>query len=281
VSPTLKGAIMVFGRLFSGNREKRYEEGQKLFELGMVYATQYKTSKAIEYYTKSIDACKNPAPYINRANLLSKRIRYYEALQDLLEARRLDVAQGNEFSQVLKREIALTEAISDNYNSGMREKLIADYNENGGDYVGERILCVSFGVSNLQWEYNSFNTPLIEYHFFNELDNIIKFEDLDLYPEVEDFVDGPESYPKDFIEYKVNNCPDEKAYKSAEMTLHSFLCSYDEEEMRYIRRNMIYEIHRKLMARDFGDFFDALDSDCRGITKEAEDFIRRTQGNDA
>jgi hypothetical protein len=76
--------------MFFWNKEGKDDgrkEGKRLFELGMMYASQYKSSEAIKYYTLSIEAYQNPAPYVNRANLLGKRIRHYEALQDLLRAK--------------------------------------------------------------------------------------------------------------------------------------------------------------------------------------------------
>lgn len=38
---------------------------------------------------------------------------------------------------------------------------------------------------------------------------------------------------------------------------------------------MIYEIGCKLMQRDFGDFWNALSSECEGITLEAVEFISK------
>lgn len=128
---------MVFRSFFSGrqkkNRPEGYEEGWKLFELGMAHASRFECSKAIDYYNRSIAICKNPAPYINRANLLGKRIRYHEALQDLQEAQRLDATQGKEFTNEIQRELAVAELVTSNYRNGIREKLLADLKQNDKD----------------------------------------------------------------------------------------------------------------------------------------------------
>lgn len=87
---------MTRGSLFSGAGS--YAEGQRLFEQGMKAATDFRSNEAIDYYTRSIEARANPSPFINRANLLMKRIRYREALSDLIEAKRLDDQQGREFT---------------------------------------------------------------------------------------------------------------------------------------------------------------------------------------
>ncbi|MBK9004545.1 MAG: hypothetical protein IPM67_13980 [Sphingomonadales bacterium] len=265
---------MVFARFFGGANGNR-EEGQKLFEEGMRHASNFDCLKAIDCYTRSIAASPNPAPYINRANLLSKRLRYREALSDLSEALRLDRRQSNEFAQVLDVEISKAEIVCDNYHNGMRQKLLADYREKKGAHGGvlgiaRRILCSSFGITSSQWDYKTFNRPLIEFHFFNDLDNIAKFEEVELYPEVEEYLD---LYPKSFINIKVDNCPDDKAYLKSEILLHSFLCCYDPDDMRHLRRIMLYDIHSHLLAIDFGDLYDSLLSECKGVIREAEIFL--------
>ena len=251
---------------------KNHEEGQKLFELGMIYASQYKCSDAIKYYTLSIQAHDNPAPYINRANILGKRIRHFEALQDLLRARRLDKEQNDEFSHEINRDLALAVALTNNYSSGQRDKLIDDLKKNGAAYVANRVLCASFGISQSKWEYDALSGTFLEYHYFNELDNIGKFDDLNNYPEA---ARPLELYAPEFIKNKVDSisASDLDAYQLMERQLHAFLCSYDENDMQHVRRHILYEIEQKLMARDFGEFWDSLDSECNGITLEAEEFI--------
>lgn|GEM_PF-994609 len=244
-----------------------YKEGRRLFEEGMAFALQYKSREAIDCYTRSIEVCENPAPYINRANLLSKRIRHYEAMQDLLVAQRLDFA--SEFSDEIERELEIVSALTKNYRNGVRETLVKPSEVEDPRAIAEAILRESFGLKRFAWE-NAIFGPLIEFHFFNELDNIAKFDDLNGYPEVERWL---KEYPAEFIAMKVESCPDFDAYRKAEFALHTHLCSYDERDMQPLRRHVLYDIHRKLMTRDFGGFWDALSSECRGITKEAEEFM--------
>lgn len=245
-----------------------YEQGRILFEAGMVSALAYKCQEAIEYYSQSIKAYENPAPYINRANLLSKRIRHHEALQDLLMAKRLDLAQ--EFSAQIDHELNIVYALTQNYQNGVRETLAKPSGSNGCRDIAEALLQASFEIPPLAWEYGTFDHSLLEFHFFNELDNIVKFDALSGYPEVGDWL---ANYPEHFILMKAGSCPDLVAYRSVEARLHTHLCTYDEADMRLVRRHMLYRIHCQLMARDFGGFWDALDSECRGVTKEAETSI--------
>lgn len=247
----------------SGNREK----GKRLFELGMQRALQYEADEAIDFYTQSIAASPNPAPYINRANLLAKRLRYREALEDLLVAQRLDRQQGNEFSNEIDSEIARAKLISSNYENGLRERLIADLRESDPRSISRNIFCASFEIHHLQWDYKNFDRPLIEFHFFNDIDNIKKFDSLSVYPEVEEFYF---LYDATFVEMKASGCPNPHFYGDAIGKLHNFLCSYDEDDMRYLRRIMLYDIHEKLLGLDFDDTQGTFDSECQGVIREAE-----------
>lgn len=159
-----------------------------------------------------------------------------------------------------------------NYDNGIREKLTADLNESGHRAVAERTLCASFGIDRLKWEYRTFARPLIEFHLFNDLDDIIKFDDLDLYPEADRL---HKDYGPEFIEMKVGKCPDASLYREAQVKLHSFLCSFDVKDTIIIRRYQIYDIHNALLALDFGDLFDSFESECSGVIREAEQSARR------
>ena len=262
---------MVFGKLFGGGRlpDGDRQEGERLFQLGMQSAVAFRSNEALDYYTRSISASANPAPYINRANLLMKRIRHYEGRCDLEEAARLDAQQGREFTSEINRELNWAKVMSANYENGTRDKLIADLRSSDHSIVAQRIICASFDISQDRWDYNTFPRDLIEFHLFNDLDDLEKFDDLTKYPEAQELI---EFYDRKFIEKKVSSCPDTSAYNIAQAKLHNFLCSYDLEDMVLLRRHMIYRIHDRLLAKDFGDLYDALDSDCNGIIREAEDF---------
>lgn len=249
-----------------------YEEGQKLFELGMMYASQYRCSEAIKYYTLSIQAHENPAPYINRANVLGKRIRHFEALQDILAAKRIDGKGNSQFSSEIARELALERALTHNYSSGLRGQLINDLEANGEEYVATRIICASFDISPSKWEHSALDNTFLEYHFFNEIDNIGKFDDLEKYPEAKELL---ELYPAEFISHKVHliSRADLETYQLQQHKLHAFLCSYDEGDMQRLRRRIMYRIEGKLLSRDFGWNWNTLNSECEGITLEAAKFI--------
>jgi len=89
-TPTVGDANMAINR---STKEKtpeeiqNYKKGKELFELGVAEAQKEKFAMAFEYYSESINACANPAPYLNRARILFKKLRYWEGLQDLLVAK--------------------------------------------------------------------------------------------------------------------------------------------------------------------------------------------------
>ena len=234
-------------------RPEGYDEGRRLFEQGVAAANREEFQQAFAFYSKSIAVCPNPAPYLNRGRILVKKIRHKEALDDLLEAQRLDRKQASEFLSEIASDIKAVMPYVENYRNGMREKLIEDFkdhNESSFDlkYVAERIFHASFKVP--ENAARPFGGPLAEYHFFNDLDNIVRFEDVDTYPDAKHYL---ELYPADFIAEKVNGSVDIAAYSQAEALLNSFLCSYDEPDMRMLRRLILYGIHESLLIRDYGD----------------------------
>lgn len=193
-------------------------------------------------------------------------------------ARELDRRQGNQFAGVLAREIALTELLTEQYRNGLREKLRQDLQLRGAKHVAGRIFCEAFAQDFKLWNEHAFiDGPFVEYHFYNELDNIAKFERLESYQMATRLI---ELNTNEFIEIKVNNCPNVDAYFKMETKLHAFLCSYEEPEMRLLQNEILYQIHDRLMTRDFGWDYNALSSeaDCMDVTKEAESYLERAGG---
>ena len=259
---------MVLDRLFGcGSGGDNRAEGERLFQLGMQSAVQFRSSEAIEYYTQSIAASENPAPYINRANLLMKRIRYHEARRDLEEAARLDARQGREFAAEIERELVWAAAISSNYDNGQREKLVEDLRASDHSIVADRIICASFDISEPCWDFNTIPRDLIEFHLFNDLDDMDKFDEITMYPDAELLF---ELYDRKFIYKKAESCPDVASYKDAQTKLHSFLCSYNLDDMIRLRNYIIYRIHERLLSLDFGDLHESFTSESNGIIREAE-----------
>jgi tetratricopeptide (TPR) repeat protein len=267
----------VGGSLFNVNNRPvqpdGYDEGKRLFELGVAAAHRGNFNEAFAYYSQSIDVCPNPVPYINRARILVKKIRYQEALNDLLNARRVDKSQSSEFLPEIESEIQLVQFFTENYRNGTREKLLDDFRQKSESfydtlYIARRIFCVSFKVD--REGHRPYNSPLVEYHFFNELDNVKRFESVNDYPEAEEFL---QSYPDEFIQKKIQGPIDTETYAKSEAILHQFLCSYDEKDMRHLRRHIIYDIHSTLMDRDYGFLGQGMDSDCPEVIREAVEFI--------
>lgn len=265
----------MFKRIFERQRKAKppgYDEGWKFFELGKAAAGRFECDKALEYFAKSIAACKNPSPYMDRAAILIKRLRYYEALQDLLEAQKLDRAQSREFVEDLRGEIEAAEAVTFIYRNGTREKLIDDLRRNEDDYVAGKIFCAAFDFNHNKWAAGYGLPSLARYHFYNEIDNWNKFERREAYPDIIGYL---KLYPKEFIEQKVDECPDPAAYKMAEFKLHSFLCIYDDETMARLRRTMIYMLHERLLDSDYPGLLGTMTDGRPSVTKDAYEFLNR------
>lgn len=260
-------------RKTSPQKPEGYAEGQRLFDLGVAAAAQEHFHDAFLLYSASIEACPNPAPYLNRARVLVKKIRHKEALDDLWQALRLDQEQNQEMISEIEADIKEVSPYVENYRNGTREKLVEDFrahNELFSDlrYVAQRIWGVTFRGAGS--EYEPYRHPLSEYHFFNELDNVARFEDPDVYPEAKEFL---ALYPAKFIAQKVNGPVDFAAYSHSEALLNMFLCSYDEPDMRQLRRLMLYDIHEYLLRRDYGDQLWSMTNPQPEVVQSAADFL--------
>lgn len=250
-----------------------YGEGKRLFDLGVAAAAQERFHDAFLHYSASVKACPNPAPYLNRARILVKKIRHKEALDDLWQALRLDQEQGQEMLSEIEAEIEEVSPYVENYRNGTRENLVEDFRSHSGSfsdlrYVAQRIWEVTFRSAGN--ESQPYRHPLSEYHFFNELDNVARFEDPDVYPEAKEF---HALYPAAFIAEQVNNPVDFAAYSRSEALLNSFLCSYDEPDMRKLRRLMLYDIHEYLLRRDYGDQLWSMTNPQPEVIQSAANFL--------
>ena len=266
---------MVFDRLFGRGGEEStdaYREGQRLFDLGKQHGLRFEIDKALEYFDKSYEVHKYPAPLVDRGHIKMMRLRHFEAMHDLLEAQRLDAKIGNKFKHEIMPRLSKLAITTEPYRNGMRDKLIADLRQNGRGYVAQRILLTCFKVKPEQWEFARRAPPLMKFHFFNELDNVAKFETPGSHPEIEKYI---QLYPRAYIDEQMRRCPDEQEYFAAEAQLHTFLCSYEEQDMRKIRSDMLYLIHSALMAEDYGlgAFSILSDEDTHGVIREAHEYL--------
>ena len=82
---------------FIKRKVRDYHKGKELFEQGVHAANNGDFKTAFTFYTQSIAERGDPSPYLNRARILFKRIRYWEGLQDLLVARDLDLEKDRLF----------------------------------------------------------------------------------------------------------------------------------------------------------------------------------------
>lgn len=247
-----------------------YHKGKELFEQGVHAANNDDFKTAFTFYTQSIEERGDPSPYLNRARILFKRIRYWEGLQDLLMARDLDLEKDRLFIRdEIDQEIVFAEAMTGNYRSGIREKLIADFDQRSDKHdIAMRIVEVSFGLPEGSWGFALGANPLFEFHFFNELDNIRLFDELEKYPTAREYL---QLYPVEFIQQKISEPIDDDAYKKAELMMHGFLCSYDQKRMCQLREYILYRLHDALLTADYGS--TGLSSECRGVTKDAYEYL--------
>lgn len=173
----------------------------------------------------------------------------------------------------IEAEIEEVSTYVENYRNGTREKLVAEFRSHSGSfsdlrYVAQRIWEVTF--RNAENGSQPYRHHLSKYHFFNELDNVARFEDPDVYPEAKEF---HALYPAAFIAEQVNGPVDFAAYSRSEALLNSFLCSYDEPDMRKLRRLMLYDIHEYLLRRDYGDQLWSMTNPQPEVIQSAADFL--------
>lgn len=71
----------------------------------------------------------------------------------------------------------------------------------------------------------------------------------------------------------MNGPVDFAAYSHSEALLNMFLCSYDEPDMRQLRRLMLYDIHEYLLRRDYGDQLWSMTNPQPEVVQSAADFL--------
>lgn len=137
--------------------------------------------------------------------------------------------------------------------------------------ISEQLLQQAFDINRYAWREASFDTTLIEYHFFTEIYEISLSENkLDKHPEAREFL---VLFPRAFVKLKFTKASYSFAYNQRRLAFHELLNAQPQENQLSIRRHAIYEMHVVLMTRDFGGLFCSFGSECQGLTKEAEDFI--------
>ena len=137
--------------------------------------------------------------------------------------------------------------------------------------LAESLLQNAFDINYFAWMEASFDTRLIEYHFFTMIYEISLSEaELNNHPEARGYL---EIFPHEFIKIKLKEATYDLEYALRRSAFNELFRKQPKEDQTNILRNAIYRMYVVLMTRDFGAFFDAFDSECNGITKEAEDFI--------
>ena len=108
----------------------------------------------------------------------------------------------------------------------------------------------------------------MEFFFFNELDNIKKFDDVELFPNIQWELD---SYPADFVQLKISTAP--ASYFLAETKMYSLLCPHEDRDRYLVRDRILYIIHEYLMDLDYQGLQYTLDSDSLGVVREAHKYL--------
>ena len=241
-------------------------EAQRFFELGMAHARVFECDRAIDLYTKSFAIYPNPSPLINRANLLSKRLKFEAALQDLHQAHNIDAKQGVQFQNVIAKEIerlvCYTGCIAD------RPSFIKSLETTGVSYVADRLIQVSFEIAPAAWDNATFPHENLDFFFFDELDNIKKFDNRSLYRNIQHELDA---YPEAFIQTKISQAP--KGFIEAQRLMYSLLCAHSEVQLPLLRDAVLYSIHEFMMRRDYGLVCLSTLAESSGLVREARDYI--------
>ena len=248
-------------------------EGKRLYDLGLEHANAWRMDEALKFFDASFEANRHPAPLIDRAHIKLMRLRHYEAMQDVLEARRLDSKTGNAFLGHIHEQLSKLTVTTEPYRNGTRDLLIKDMKEHGVEHAAKKILHTCFKPQFGRYESIPDPTPEMKFHFFNELDTIAKFDSPGTYPEADGYV---ARYPSRFIEMQIEMCPDPQRYQAIEVMVNSFLCAYAEQDMRLVRRRILYDIHQSLMWHDWdtGAISSRLTGeDSRGVIREAHKYL--------
>lgn len=228
-------------------QDGRYAAGERLYELGLEHANRWESDKALEYFDLAYAANPHPAPLIDRAHIKLMRLRHYEALQDVLVAQQIDSKTGNEFAHHIRAQLEKLRVTTETYRNGLRNNLIEDLRQNNRGYVAEKILTTCFECDRQHLSLGLNPWPLARFHFFNELDTISKFDSPGSYPEIEEYIGA---YPGGYVAEQVENCPDTEKYLSIETKLQTFLCAYEEQDMRNIRSDLLYMIRSVLWINE-------------------------------
>ena len=241
---------------------QRYE-AVRCLELGRYYAERLEYDKAMDFFTKSIGAVENYVAYAERADLHTARIRHHEAALDFMRAKRLANILGDDLDADVDARFKKSLKLTKFYHNGMRDRLLEDYEENSVDEVALKIGESALGVG-VAWIVGN-KRPLFEYLFFNEIESILTYEDMSKFPEVEDYLS---LYKLSYIKHKASECPDIEVFNQMETNLHAYLCCYDVEDSRYLRRNILWSLHQNFLEQDYGDIY-SMSSDAKETISEA------------
>ncbi|GLO16051.1 hypothetical protein PPUJ20028_46370 [Pseudomonas putida] len=133
----------------------------------------------------------------------------------------------------------------------------------------EAILSKAFGIPMVQFTHGVVNNDLLEYFCFRWISWARECAGPKYYEHVKSESAG---YSDEFVAHKLSLCPDLKALDDATMSVNLMVSGYGDDKREIMIGNVFYVAHRQLMIRDFGALFESFDSECYGITREAEEF---------
>lgn len=133
----------------------------------------------------------------------------------------------------------------------------------------EAILSKAFGIPLVQFTHGMVDNDLLEYFCFRWICWAREHTDPKRYEHIKSESAG---YSDEFVAHKLSLCPDTKALDDATMNVNILVSNYGDDKREIVISNVFYVAHKQLMIRDFGGFFDSFDSECNGITREAEAF---------
>lgn len=137
----------------------------------------------------------------------------------------------------------------------------------------EGILSEAFNIPFIQFEYGMVNSDLLEHYCFY-LIKIVRDENDPA--RFEHLKSEAQSYTDDFVNYKVESCPDKKALEDAVFKVNVMSTQLGDNR-QIVLSNIFWVAHKQLLIRDFGAMYGSFSSECQGITKEAEEFQEKHQ----
>ena len=137
----------------------------------------------------------------------------------------------------------------------------------------EGILSKAFDIPFIQFEYGMVDSDLLEHYCFYLIKMVRDENDPTRFEHLKSEAQG---YTDDFVNYKIESCPDKKALEDVVFKVNVMSTQLGDNR-QIVLSDIFWVAHKQLLIRDFGAMYGSLSSECQGITKEAEEFQEKHQ----